>query len=157
MYRELLRTRRLDERLLALCRQGRIGFFGSALGQEAVAVASALAIEPGDWVFPALREGAVLSFDYWVDAQTSSVNFSLWNRTQKQPLEAELPKMVVGKWTHVSLRLAELGDPAMRLKEGDWAVSLLLQATGSPPRKFYVDNVVLTRPRSLKPRAAETK
>jgi ferric-dicitrate binding protein FerR (iron transport regulator) len=99
----------------------------------------------------------LLSFDYWVDAQTSSVNFSLWNRTQKQPLEAEIPKMVVGKWTHVSLRLAELGDPAVRLKEGDWAVSLLLQATGNPPRKFYVDNVVLTRPKSLKPRAAETK
>jgi pyruvate dehydrogenase E1 component alpha subunit len=60
MYRELLRARRLDERLLALCRQGRIGFFGSAFGQEAVAVASALAIEPGDWVFPALREGSVM-------------------------------------------------------------------------------------------------
>jgi TPP-dependent pyruvate/acetoin dehydrogenase alpha subunit len=39
MYRELLRARRLDERMLALCRQGRIGFFGSAFGQEAVAVA----------------------------------------------------------------------------------------------------------------------
>jgi pyruvate dehydrogenase E1 component alpha subunit/2-oxoisovalerate dehydrogenase E1 component alpha subunit len=60
MYRELLRARRLDERMLALCRQGRIGFFGPAFGQEAVAVASALAIEPGDWVFPALREGAVM-------------------------------------------------------------------------------------------------
>jgi pyruvate dehydrogenase E1 component alpha subunit/2-oxoisovalerate dehydrogenase E1 component alpha subunit len=60
MYRELVRARRLDDRLLALCRQGRIGFFGSSFGQEAVAVASALAIEPGDWVFPALREGAVM-------------------------------------------------------------------------------------------------
>jgi pyruvate dehydrogenase E1 component alpha subunit/2-oxoisovalerate dehydrogenase E1 component alpha subunit len=60
LYRELVRARRLDERLLALCRQGRIGFFGSAFGQEAVAVASALAIEPRDWVFPALREGAVM-------------------------------------------------------------------------------------------------
>jgi pyruvate dehydrogenase E1 component alpha subunit/2-oxoisovalerate dehydrogenase E1 component alpha subunit len=60
MYRELVRARRLDERMLALCRQGRIGFFGSAFGQEAVAVASALAIEPSDWVFPALREGAVM-------------------------------------------------------------------------------------------------
>lgn len=60
LYRELVRARRIDERLLALCRQGRIGFFGSAFGQEAVAVASAFAIEPGDWVFPALREGAVM-------------------------------------------------------------------------------------------------
>jgi len=55
-----LRARRLDERLLALCRQGRIGFWGSSFGQEAVPVAAAFAIEPGDWVFPALREGAVM-------------------------------------------------------------------------------------------------
>jgi pyruvate dehydrogenase E1 component alpha subunit/2-oxoisovalerate dehydrogenase E1 component alpha subunit len=60
MYRELVRARRLDERLVALQRQGRIAFFGSAFGQEAVAVAAALAIEPGDWVFPALREGAAM-------------------------------------------------------------------------------------------------
>ncbi len=60
MYRELVRARRLDERLAVLQRQGRIAFFGSAFGQEAVAVAAALAIEPGDWVFPALREGAAM-------------------------------------------------------------------------------------------------
>ena len=60
LFRELLRVRRLDERLIALQRQGRIGFYGAAFGQEAVPVATALAIAPEDWVFPALRESSIL-------------------------------------------------------------------------------------------------
>jgi pyruvate dehydrogenase E1 component alpha subunit/2-oxoisovalerate dehydrogenase E1 component alpha subunit len=50
------RLRLLDARMIALQRQGRIGFYGSAHGQEAAAVAAGLAVEPRDWVFPALRE-----------------------------------------------------------------------------------------------------
>jgi len=60
LYREMQRARRLDARLLGLQRQGRIGFFGSSLGQEAVPIAAAFAVEPDDWVFPALRESAVM-------------------------------------------------------------------------------------------------
>jgi pyruvate dehydrogenase E1 component alpha subunit/2-oxoisovalerate dehydrogenase E1 component alpha subunit len=60
LYRHMCRVRRIDQRMSALQRQGRIGFFGSALGQEAPPVATALALEPDDWVFPALREGAVM-------------------------------------------------------------------------------------------------
>jgi pyruvate dehydrogenase E1 component alpha subunit len=56
LYREMVRLRRLDERLGALARQGRIGFYGAAFGQEAVPVAAALAIDERDWIFPALRE-----------------------------------------------------------------------------------------------------
>lgn len=65
LYREMVRLRRLDERLGALARQGRIGFYGAALGQEAVPVAAALAIDERDWIFPALREsGAMLVRGY---------------------------------------------------------------------------------------------
>ncbi len=60
MFRHMLRVRRLEERLAALQRRGEIGFFGSSLGQEAVPVAAAFAVTPEDWVFPALREGAVM-------------------------------------------------------------------------------------------------
>ena len=60
LYREMVRLRRLDERLGALVRQGRIGFYGAALGQEAVPVAAALAIDERDWIFPALRESGAI-------------------------------------------------------------------------------------------------
>jgi pyruvate dehydrogenase E1 component alpha subunit/2-oxoisovalerate dehydrogenase E1 component alpha subunit len=60
MHREMCRIRVLDARMVALQRQGRIAFFGSSLGQEATPVAAACAIEPRDWVFPALRESAIM-------------------------------------------------------------------------------------------------
>src|SRR5262249_42759183 len=46
----------MDERLLALQRQGRIGFYGEARGQEAAIIGSAAAPAEGDWIVPALRE-----------------------------------------------------------------------------------------------------
>src|SRR6266852_267281 len=59
-YRALRRIRLLDERMQALQRQGRIGFYGTCTGQEAVPVALGFALAPADWVFPALRESSVL-------------------------------------------------------------------------------------------------
>jgi pyruvate dehydrogenase E1 component alpha subunit/2-oxoisovalerate dehydrogenase E1 component alpha subunit len=49
--------RQLDGRILNLQRQGRVGFYGFATGEEAAVVGSALALHSGDWVFPALRQG----------------------------------------------------------------------------------------------------
>jgi pyruvate dehydrogenase E1 component alpha subunit/2-oxoisovalerate dehydrogenase E1 component alpha subunit len=54
------RLRRLDERMTLLQRQGRVGFYGACTGQEAVPVATALALQADDWVFPALREQSVM-------------------------------------------------------------------------------------------------
>ena len=59
-YRALRRIRLLDERMQALQRQGRIGFYGTCTGQEAVPVALGFALRHSDWVFPALRESALL-------------------------------------------------------------------------------------------------
>lgn len=57
LYRQMLFLRLFDQKMLGLQRQGRIAFYGASLGQEAAVVGSAACAEPGDWVFPALREG----------------------------------------------------------------------------------------------------
>ncbi len=59
-YRELRRLRLIDARMITLQRQGRVGFYGACTGQEAVPIATALALAPEDWVFPALREQSVM-------------------------------------------------------------------------------------------------
>ncbi len=56
MYRGMLTIRTMDERLLALQRQGRIGFYGEAKGQEGAVIGAAAALGPRDWLVPALRE-----------------------------------------------------------------------------------------------------
>jgi len=59
-YREMKRLRLLDARMILLQRQGRVGFYGACTGQEATPIAAALAIEPNDWVFQALRESVMM-------------------------------------------------------------------------------------------------
>lgn len=60
MYRVMVLIRTLDERMIILQRQGRVGFYGACTGQEATPIATALALRPTDWIFPALREGAAM-------------------------------------------------------------------------------------------------
>ena len=61
VYRHMVETRLLDERLTALQRQGRIGFHVGCLGEEAAIVGSAFAMRKQDWLFPCYREfGAAL-------------------------------------------------------------------------------------------------
>ncbi len=60
MYRELLRVRVVDTRMMLLQRQGRVGFYGACTGQEAVPIGCAFATRKSDWVFPALREQAIM-------------------------------------------------------------------------------------------------
>ncbi len=60
MYRELLKIRRIDVRMLGKQRQGKVGFFGTITGQEATPIATAFATRPTDWIFPALRESAIM-------------------------------------------------------------------------------------------------
>jgi pyruvate dehydrogenase E1 component alpha subunit/2-oxoisovalerate dehydrogenase E1 component alpha subunit len=60
IYAEMLRIRLLDTRMIALQRQGRVGFYGACTGQEAPPIATAFATRPDDWIFPALRESSIM-------------------------------------------------------------------------------------------------
>lgn len=61
IYRGMLRARLLDERMLHLQRQGRIGFYAEARGQEASVIGAVAALSADDYVVPAHREvGAAL-------------------------------------------------------------------------------------------------
>ena len=62
IYRWMLLARTADERLLALQRQGRIGFYAENKGQEAAIFGTAAALQPDDWTVPALRESWVAIF-----------------------------------------------------------------------------------------------
>lgn len=61
LYEHMVLVRALDERLVTLQRQGRIGFHIGSLGEEAAVVGSAAALRSQDWAFPCYREfGAAL-------------------------------------------------------------------------------------------------
>jgi pyruvate dehydrogenase E1 component alpha subunit len=65
MYRAMLLARRLDERMVKLQRQGRIGTFAPLKGQEAAQIGSVAALTPHDWMVPSFRETAAMLWRGW--------------------------------------------------------------------------------------------
>lgn len=57
--RHMLLTRIFDDRMQRSQRQGKISFYMRSLGEEAISVAQAMALRPGDMVFPAYRNQGI--------------------------------------------------------------------------------------------------
>ena len=55
-YQNMVFTRLLDDKIVALQRQGRMGTYVSCAGQEATQVGAVLALEEKDWIFPMYRD-----------------------------------------------------------------------------------------------------
>ena len=61
LYKAMVRTRVIDDRLQKIQRQGRVAFHVGSLGEEAAIVGAAAALRDQDWIVPCYREvGALL-------------------------------------------------------------------------------------------------
>ena len=58
--RAMMRTRAFDAKMLLAQRQKKISFYMQCLGEEAIATAHALALQPGDMCFPTYRQQGLL-------------------------------------------------------------------------------------------------
>ena len=58
-YRDMIRTRRFDDRALALQRRGWMSGYPPFRGQEAAQVGAAHAMRPSDWLLPTYRSNAL--------------------------------------------------------------------------------------------------
>jgi 2-oxoisovalerate dehydrogenase E1 component alpha subunit len=56
LYRGLLQVRLVDDRMMKLQRQGRLGFYMQSTGEEACHFGGAFPLRPTDWIFPSYRE-----------------------------------------------------------------------------------------------------
>ncbi|MGQ0528214.1 MAG: thiamine pyrophosphate-dependent enzyme [Panacagrimonas sp.] len=63
--RHMLMTRAFDERMVLLQRQGKTSFYIKSTGEEAVAVAAAMALDRGDMLFPSYRQQGLLIARDW--------------------------------------------------------------------------------------------
>ncbi|MCV6626863.1 MAG: thiamine pyrophosphate-dependent dehydrogenase E1 component subunit alpha [Cellvibrionaceae bacterium] len=62
MYRSMVYTRVLDERMISAQRQGRLSFYVSCIGEEASVTGTAAAFAPEDMIMGQYREQAALSY-----------------------------------------------------------------------------------------------
>jgi pyruvate dehydrogenase E1 component alpha subunit len=59
LYRGMLQVRLVDDRMMKLQRQGRLGFYMLSMGEEATHFGGAYALRDSDWIFPSYREPGV--------------------------------------------------------------------------------------------------
>jgi 2-oxoisovalerate dehydrogenase E1 component alpha subunit len=62
LFEEMLRLRRLDEKMTALQEAGRVAFHASWRGEEAAVLGATAALREQDWIFPSSREAGAALF-----------------------------------------------------------------------------------------------
>ncbi len=163
IYRDLVRARRLDERLSTLQRQGKVSFVASAGGHEGAQVGIAGAIEAGrDWVFPyyrdlplalalgwPLREAVAQQMASRIDpargrqmpAHPGSPALNLF--TAASPIASHVPPAV---GTAIAQKLQGKGDVTVctfgdgATSEGDWHAAVNLAGAQGAPVVFVCEN-----------------
>src|SRR6188508_3673176 len=61
IYKELLKPRLIEEKMLVLLRQGKIAKWFSGIGQEAISVGCGLALKPDEYILPMHRNLGVFT------------------------------------------------------------------------------------------------
>jgi pyruvate dehydrogenase E1 component alpha subunit len=91
LYRAMLLGRRLDERMVRLQRQGRIGTFAPIKGQEASQMGSVFTLRRTDWMVPSFRETAAMVWRGWPIEKLLSFFAGYIEGGQPAPDQHDLP------------------------------------------------------------------
>ncbi len=153
LYRAMLLGRRLDERMLRLQRQGRIGTFAPIKGQEASQMGSAFTLRPTDWTVPSFRETAAMLWRGWPIEKLLRFFAGYLEGGQPAPEQRDLPICIpvatqlphaVGLAYAIQYRgddavvMAYCGDGAT--SEGDFHEALNFAGVWHVPVLFVVQN-----------------
>jgi pyruvate dehydrogenase E1 component alpha subunit len=153
LYGAMVLGRRLDERMVRLQRQGRIGTFAPIKGQEAAQMGSVFALRPTDWMVPSFRETAAMIWRGWSIEKMLLLYSGHLEGGQPGPEQHDLPVCIpvatqlphaVGLAYAIQYRgddavvMAYCGDGAT--SEGDFHEALNFAGVWSVPIIFVVQN-----------------
>ncbi len=161
-YKTMMLTRLVDDRMITLQRQGIISFAMSALGEEACAVASAAALEPGDWMYPQYREAGIM---FWRGFSIQQYVNHMFGNSQDLVLGRQMPNHFGSRALNIVTVSSPIGTKiphaagcayAMKLQgdksvaicyfgegatsEGDFHVGLNFAAVRKAPAIFFCRN-----------------
>ena len=94
LYRAMVLGRRLDDRMIKLQRQGRIGTFAPIKGQEASQIGSVFTLKPIDWMVPSFRETASMLWRGWPIEKMLALYAGRLEGSQPAPEQRDLPVVI---------------------------------------------------------------
>jgi 2-oxoisovalerate dehydrogenase E1 component alpha subunit len=106
LYMAMVRIRLIDERMVMLQRQGRIGFYIGGTGEEACIIGPVAAMRPSDWLFPCYRENGAyllrgLPFQRYVD--------NLFGNSTDPALGRQMPNHITWRAANVTSVSSPIG------------------------------------------------
>jgi pyruvate dehydrogenase E1 component alpha subunit len=153
LYEHMVLTRRFDERMFKLQRQGRLGTFARVTGQEGAQIGAVSALRPTDWLVPAFRENGALLWrgismtqllQFWSgDERGGAFPRSLRTLPISIPVGTHLPHAVGIGWA-----MKEAGEEAAVLtffgevatSTGDFSEALNMAGVFQVPVVFFCQN-----------------
>lgn len=153
IYRDMVLARHLDERVISLQRQGRIGTYTPLAGQEGAQIGSVHALDDHDWLVPSFREhGAKIArglepekiMMYWGGyEEANKIPEELNMFTEAIPVGSQIPHATGIAWAAKlkgdnSAVLCYFGDGAT--SEGDFHEGLNFAGVFDVPAVFFCNN-----------------
>jgi 2-oxoisovalerate dehydrogenase E1 component alpha subunit len=121
LYVAMVRIRILDDRLVALQRQGRIGFHIGSIGEEAAILGSAFAMRKRDWIFPCYREfGAAL----WRGFALQSYLDNMFGNANDAAKGRQMPDHYTARSAHFGSISSPVGTQITQAVGFAWAAKL---------------------------------
>lgn len=96
----------------------------------------------------AVRDGAVLTFDYWAAGRVEAIDVYVWDKTQRASIGGpSLLTPVREKWTRATIPFSEfVSTTGLRIQDGDVLTQLTIQTGGTNGGgPLFVDNVEVVR------------
>lgn len=153
LMRRMVYTRTLDERSIALNRQGRLGFYAPTAGQEASQIASHFALEKEDFILPGYRDVPQLIWHGLPLYQAFLFSRGHYHGNQMpEGVNALSPQIIIGaqyvQAAGVGLGMKRRGNDAVAVtytgdggtSQGDFYEGINIAGAYKAPTIFFIQN-----------------